>query len=257
MSDRLLLDVTDGVMTIRLNRPDKRNAMDSEMVGALHAALDQADLDAKVSALLLRGEGPDFCAGADLAELLDSADQSPAQNARDAQNLGNVFIRMRDLPKPIVAAVHGRALAGGCGLATAADIVVAASDATLGYPEIKRGFVPAMVMAMLVRAVGEPVAFDLMATGRTLYAAEAKSLGLIARVVDGDVFLPAEELARMLANSSGTALGLLKKELYSLDQHDFPSAIRLGANVNAVARATPDFHSAVAGFLNKNRGAGS
>ncbi len=166
----------EGVLTLTLNRPDKRNALSSAVIEALHQALDGADLDAAVRVVVLAGAGKDFCAGADLEELLASADASPEVNEAAALRLGALFGRMRGLPKPVVAVVKGRALAGGAGLMTACDIVLAGAGAQVGYPEVLRGFVPAMVMTMLRRLVGEKVALDLVLTGRLLSATEAHAL---------------------------------------------------------------------------------
>ena len=251
MSDNRLVTALDaGVLTLTLNRPDKRNAIDTAMIEALHGALERAELDAEVRVLVVRGAGKDFCAGADLAELLASADRSADENRAQAQRLGDVFVRMRDLPKPVLAAVHGRVLAGGCGLATACDLVLAHAQAEFGYPEVRRGFVPAMVMAMLRRAVGEKVAFDLVATGRIVSATEAHHLGLVSRVLDPGAFeAEVAEAAASLATQSPTALALIKRQLYELDGRSFADGIRLGADVNALARATPDFRRAVAAFL--------
>jgi methylglutaconyl-CoA hydratase len=130
--DRVLQDLRDGVLRLTLNRADKRNALDAATIDALHAGLDRADLDADVRVIVVQGAGKDFCAGADLAELLASADRTAADNEAHAMHLGRVFLRMRALPKPVVAVVHGRALAGGCGLASACDLVVAHADATFG-----------------------------------------------------------------------------------------------------------------------------
>jgi len=235
---------------VRLNRPDKRNAIDSMMVEALLQSLERAELDAAVRVVAVRGAGPDFCAGADLEELLASVARTPEENARSALHLGEVFLRMRALPKPVVAVVHGRAIAGGCGLATACDLVLARADAQLGYPEVRRGFVPAMVMAMLRRIAGEKVAFDLVATGRLLSAEEARGLGLVSRVLPAGTF--EQEVAGVLtglAGSSPTALALIKRQLYELDGRTFEEGIRLGAEVNALARTTPDFRTAIAAFL--------
>lgn len=251
-ADRLLVELDGGILCLTLNRPEKRNALDAATVEALSRELERADLDAEVRVVLVRGAGKDFCAGADLAELLASADDSAEQNEAHAMRLGEVFLAMRRLPKPVIAAVHGRALAGGCGLASACDLVLAHAEATFGYPEVRRGFVPAMVMAMLRRAVGEKAAVDLVLTGRLLGAAEAVVLGLASRVVPADGF--EEEvaaLARQLADSSPTALALIKQQLYALDERGFEEGIRLGARVNAVARSTPDFKDAVARFLER------
>jgi len=249
---RVLLSRANGVATLTLNRPDKRNAIDRRMIGELKAALVDCDLAADVRVVALRGAGKDFCAGLDLEELLASADLAPEENERRAMELGEVFIALRKLPKVTVAVVEGRALAGGCGLVTACDLVVARAGAQLGYPEINRGFVPAMVLTMLRRAVGEKVAFDLAATGRVLVAEEAEQLGLISRVVAAEDF--EEEVGRLVAQLAGfsaSALALTKHQIYALDDLGFDAGIRLGARVNAVARRTPDFRQAIQAFLKK------
>jgi methylglutaconyl-CoA hydratase len=248
----LLAACTDGVLALTLNRPDKRNALNRAMVNALHGALDQAELDATVRVVTLTGAGRDFCAGADLAELLASADRALDENEAEALRLGEVFLKLRRLPKPVVALVRGNALAGGCGLATACDMVLAASGAHFGYPEIQRGFVPAMVLALLRRVVGERVAFDLAGTGRLLSASEAHALGLVSRVLAEERFdTDSARIVGALAESSSTALALTKQLLYELDGKGIDDGIRLGARVNALARATPDFRERIAQFLQK------
>ena len=249
---RVLSARADGVLTLTLNRPDKKNAIDIRMIGELKAAIVAADLDAGVKIVTLRGAGKDFCAGLDLNELLESADLTPAQNEARAWDLGEVFVKLRRLPKITVAVVEGRCLAGGCGLATACDLVIARAGSQFGYPEINRGFVPAMVMTMLRRIVGEKVAFDLAASGRVMDAAEAERLGLISRVLPDENFGAAAEAALLqLASLSASALALTKQQFYQLDGLGFEDGIRLGAQVNAVARATPDFRNAIAQFLKK------
>ena len=251
-TDRVTGTLADGVLTLTLNRPEKRNAIDAPMVDAVLEHLERADLDAEVRVVAVRGAGRDFCAGADLAELLASTDKSAAENETSAARLGKVFTGIRRLPKPVVAVVHGRALAGGCGLATACDLVVAHAGATFGYPEVRRAFVPALVMAALRRAVGEKVAFDLVSTGRMLSAQQAQQLGLVSRVFAAQSFeQDSTALLQELARSSGSALALIKQQLYEIDGRSFEDAIALGAKVNAVARVTPDFKAAVAAFLKK------
>jgi methylglutaconyl-CoA hydratase len=239
-----------GVLTLTLNRPDKRNALSSAVVESLHELLDTADLDTEVRVVVITGAGKDFCAGADLDELLASADASPQANEAAALRLGGVFGRLRELPKPVVAVVRGRALAGGAGLMTACDIVLAAAGAQVGYPEVLRGFVPAMVMTMLRRTAGEKAALDLVLTGRLLGAEEALARGLVSRVVPDDG-LPREaaELTRALASASPSALALTKRLFHQLDGETFDQGIALGARVNALARQTPDFRDAIARFL--------
>ena len=246
----LRVAIDAGVLTLTLDRPDKRNALSAPLIEALHIALDRADLDPGVRVVALRGEGKDFCAGADLDELLASADMSPAENEASARRLGDLFVRLRRLARPTVAVVRGRALAGGAGLATACDVMLMAEGAQIGYPEIQRGFVPAMVMTLLRRAAGEKVALDLVLTGRLLGAAEARTLGLVSRVIaDGDLDREAGALLSRLAAASPSALALTKQLFYQLDGRTLEDGIALGARVNAVARQTPDFRAAIARFL--------
>jgi len=244
--------LADGVLTLTLDRPDKRNALSVAMVEALHAALDRADLDADVRVVMLRGAGKDFCAGADLDELLASAGLTLAENEATALRLGALFGRMRTLPKPVLAVVHGRALAGGAGLVTACDIAVAGAGAQLGYPEILRGFVPAMVMTLLRRAAGEKTALDLVLTGRLLGAEEARVAGLVSRVVpDAELERQAATLANALAAASPSAIALTKQLFYQLDGRSVDEGVALGARINALARQTPDFRAAITQFLER------
>ena len=252
MSDRVLVTLHGGILTGTLNRPEKRNAIDAPMIDGLLGLLERGDLDADVRVVALRGAGKDFCSGMDLNELLASADHTPEQNRQAALHFGEVFLRARRLPKPVVALVQGRALAGGCGLATGCDLVLAAESAQFGYSEVERGFVPALVMNTLRRAVGEKIAFDLAATGRLLSATEAAAVGLVSRVYeDADFEDQAGDVLRHLAGLSPSALAFTKQQLYRLDGMDFEAGIRLSADVNAASRITPDFRTALAAFLKK------
>jgi methylglutaconyl-CoA hydratase len=250
MTDALLMELQDGVLTLTLNRPNKRNALDAATLDRLAEGLARAELERDIRVVAIRGAGKDFCAGADLAELLASADQSTDENERSALAMGEIFLALRRLPKPSVAIVHGRALAGGAGLATACDLVVATASARFGYPEIERGFVPAMVMSMLRRSVGEKRAFELVATGRLVDAAEALELGIVSRVLaDDDFAAGSAALLATLASRSATAYALTKQLFVELDDRSFHEGILLGARVNALSRTTDDFRRAIAGFL--------
>ena len=243
----------DGVRTLTLARPAKRNALDDQLIRELTAALADAAADGDVRVLLLRGEGPDFCAGADLEALRRIASQSdPAANLADAGSLGALLVAMRRHPKPILAAVHGHALAGGAGLATACDIVLAREDAVFGYPEVHLGFVPAMVMALLRRAVGEKVAFELVVRGDRIGAGEALGLGLVNRVLPEQEFEEGvRAYAAEIAARSASAVSLIKRLLYGMDGLAFEDAIARGAEVNVLARMTPDTIAGVRRFLEK------
>jgi len=248
----VLTSLENGVFGITLNRPAKRNALSSEMIELLHQALQRADLDSSARVVLIRGAGKDFCAGADLDELLASADRSEDESTASALRLGTLFQELRRLPKPVIALLHGRALAGGAGLATACDLLIASKSAQLGYPEIQRGFVPAMVTTLLRRLAGEKVALDLILTGRVLTADEALAAGLVSRVVsDAELEREGTDLAARLVASSASALALTKRLFYELDGKSLAEGIELGARVNAVARSTPDFRDTIARFLGK------
>lgn len=248
----LLAEVSAGILTLTLNRPSKRNALNGAMIDALLSALERAEADAEVRVVLVRGAGRDFCAGADLAELLASADQTQDENERDAARLGAVFTAMRSLPKPVVAAVHGRALAGGAGVATACDIVLATESAQFGYPEIQRGFVPAMVMTMLRRLTGEKAALELVLTGRLLGAAEGHAIGLVSRVIPDTEFDAAvQDALGELASRDPSALAITKRLFHELDNRSFGEGIALGARINALARSMPEFRSSLQLFLEK------
>jgi methylglutaconyl-CoA hydratase len=252
VTERVAVTLVDGVLTGTLNRPEKKNAIDSRMMDELATLFERAELEAAVRVVVLRGAGKDFCAGMDLTELLESADRTVEQNRAAALRFGGVFLQMRSLPKPVIAVVQGRALAGGCGLATACDLVLAADSAQFGYPEVQRGFVPALVMNMLRRAVGEKIAFDLSATGRLVTAREAERAGLVSRVLpEAEFEAEAEQIVRGIAALSPTALALTKQQLYRLDGVGFEDGIRLSADINAVSRTNPDFRSAIAAFLKK------
>ena len=244
--------IADGVAALTLDRPEKRNALSAELRLSLHAALDRTALDESVRVVTLAGAGKDFCAGADLAELERVAEAGREESLRDARSLGGLFRKMRTHPRPIVALVHGRALAGGCGLATACDLVLASDDAELGYPEIHLGFVPALVMTMLRRKLGEGRAFEMVSLGRRYTAEEARAFGLVNAVFPSDDFeVEADRWVRELASRPPGALRLSKQLLYELDGLDFGAGLERAAEVNAEARMSEECREGVRRFLER------
>ncbi|HET7621320.1 MAG TPA: enoyl-CoA hydratase-related protein [Gemmatimonadaceae bacterium] len=253
---RIRVVAAEGIGRITLARPEKKNALDEQAARELSAALERFGADAGIRVVLLDAEGKDFCAGADLAALERSLGADDEAQLNDAKALGSVFEAIRRLPQPVVAAVRGRALAGGAGLASACDIVVASDDARFGYPEVGVGFVPAMVMTMLRRAMGEKHAFDLVATGRVIDAREALALGLVSRVSSADSF--EEDVEKLLARLSAAppaAIRITKRLFYDLDSLDFAAGLDLGARVNVEARATEEFREGVRGFVARRKSA--
>lgn len=250
---RIRVERDGAVARIVLARPEQKNALDRQMVDDLQAALREAATSADVNVVAITADGADFCAGADLKALAAMLDAAPDEHYEDAAALGAVFVRMRQMRKPVVAVVRGRALAGGAGLATACDIVLAHPEAEFGYPEVRVGFVPAMVMTMLRRSVGEKHAFDLVATGRRIRADEAERIGLVSRVLSGSDFeSEAAAVVAELARAPSSAVQLTKRLFYSLDGVPFDDGIRLGARTNVEARSTEAFRAGVRRFARKD-----
>lgn len=247
------MTVDGAIGRITLARPEKKNALDRVTADELAEALFALS-EAPVRVVAIDGEGPDFCAGADLSALQEMLDSPRQQHIDDAKALGHVFHTIRRMEKPVVALVKGRAYAGGAGLASACDIVLAHEDARFAYPEVTIGFVPAMVMTMLRRSVGEKVAFDLVSTGRILSADEAKAIGLVSRVFAAREF---DQLSRSVLNQltdvAPSAMAATKTLFYKLDTLGFLDGISAGIIANADARSTPAFREGVKRFTSRKK----
>jgi methylglutaconyl-CoA hydratase len=244
--------IEDTAAWITLNRPEKRNALNDEMISVLRRFISVAQDDPQVRSLVITGAGADFCSGADLASLKKITESSIDDNLEDAQRLASLFSEIRHCRLPVMAMVRGRALAGGCGLASACDMVLAAESSRFGYPEVKLGFVPAMVMAILRRNVSEKIAFELITTGAEISAGEAEKIGLINHVYSDDSLeREVRTIVARFAKASMTAVALSKRLLYNMDGMTFDAALQSGVNVNVIARMTVDFQEGIAGFLKK------
>lgn len=248
----VLLDVADGIARITLNRPDKRNALNDELIAALKNALKRANDDGSARAVILSGAGEDFCSGADLSALQRISNASVAENLDDARSLMELFILIRSIRLPVIAAVQGRALAGGCGLALGCDMVLASRSARFGFPEVKIGFVPAMVLAILRRNVSERKAFELMSIGDQISADEAERLGLVNRILDDEAFADeVDAFLQPILRVSASAISLSKRLLYQTDAVSFEDAVRCGVDINVTARLTEDCRKGIERFLKK------
>lgn len=248
----VVYELDGAVARITLNRPAKRNSLNSELISALKNALREADSSDAARVIVIAGAGQDFCSGADLSSLKSIREGSIAENASDARDLMELLTLIRILSLPVIAAVHGRALAGGCGLASACDIVLANANAKFGYPEVKIGFVPAMVMAILRRNISEKRAFELITRGAEIGSEEAKAFGLVNQVFPNETF--AEDVAtyaRGFETLSKSAVSLTKSLLYQMDGMPFGEALETGVDVNVIARKTEDCQQGVARFLKK------
>ena len=251
----VLFSIDGPIARITLNRPEKKNALNDQLIAELKETLRDAVGNESVRVDVIDGNGSDFCSGADLSALEKISKASAAENANDARALQELFLLIRQLPVPVIAAVHGRALAGGCGLASACDMIVASRNARFGYPEVKIGFVPAMVTAILRRNVSEKVAFELLTRGDTIEADEAQRIGLVNRVFDDATF---EDDVRQFAEGyvtvSKSAVSLTKTLFYQVDGLPFSEATETGVDVNVIARMTEDCQKGIARFLKKKSG---
>lgn len=249
----ILYSVEGGIARITMNRPDKRNALNDELIAGLKEALRRADHDEKVRVVVLQGAGSDFCSGADLAALQKISTATVAENIEDARSLMELFMLIREVRIPVISAVRGRALAGGCGLALACDMVFAARSARFGFPEVKIGFVPAMVMAILRRSTSEKRAFELLTLGFDIDAEQAEGYGLVNRILDDEAFEDeVVALVGQFGRVSGSAVRLSKKLFYESDSMTFNDALACGVDTNVIARMTEDCRKGIERFLKKS-----
>jgi methylglutaconyl-CoA hydratase len=247
----LQLEFSGDIATITLNRPEKRNAISAEMIADILDAFDEVEASS-ASVLILTGAGKAFCSGMDLEALKALATQSPAEQREDADRLAGLFRRVWSFPKPTIAAVNGHAIAGGCGLATLCDFTIAVPEAKFGYPEVRIGFLPAVVSIFLVRQVGEKHARDLLLTGRTIEAAEAHRLGLVSQIADAsNLISSAQSLAATLLACSPTSLRATKKLLCDFAAPEIDRELHLAAAESGRIRSTQDFSEGLSSFLEK------
>lgn len=241
------------IATITLNRPEKRNAFNVELIQELMAAFEKAERDDTVKAVILKAEGEAFCAGADLAYLKQLQTFSYEENLTDSNRLKELLAKIYRFKKVVVAQVQGHALAGGCGLATVCDFVFAVPEARFGYTEVKIGFIPALVSIFLIRKLGEQKARNLLLSGELITAEKALELGLITRIVDAaQLEVAVQKFTRQLIESNSAQSLALTKELMAHVQ-DLPLAEALdhAAIMNAKARGTEDCKRGISAFLAK------
>src|SRR5215471_3790757 len=251
-AETVLYTASDSLVRVTLNRPDKRNALNDELIAALKQALRRADDDDQVKAVIISGAGSDFCSGADLAALQKISTASVAENLEDARSLMELFALIRSTRQPVIAAVKGRALAGGCGLASACDLVLAARSSRFGYPEVKIGFVPAMVMAILRRNVSEKRAFELLTLGAEISSEQAFGMGLVNRLLDDEAFDDeVDAFVAQFMKTSSSAVALTKRLLYQTEAMSFEDALHCGVDTNVTARLSEDCQKGIERFLKK------
>jgi methylglutaconyl-CoA hydratase len=251
--ETLLLESAGHTATITLNRPEKRNSINTQMIADLQSALDEVETT-HARVVVITGAGKVFCAGMDLSMLQAIATQSPSENQEDSRRMAKLFRRIWSYSKPLIAAVNGHALAGGCGIATLCDFTIAVPDAKFGYTEVKIGFLPAIVSVFLTRQIGDKRARDLLLTGRLVEASEAKELGLVNEIVAPDKLMPrVNELAETIIGASPVSVTRAKRLLISAATATLDADLERAILENARMRSTPDFKEGVASFLEKRK----
>ena len=252
VSDLIRTSVDGPIARATLHRPDKRNALNYDLVAALKNQLAAWAGDESVRVIVVTGDGSAFSAGADLADLQALQTASPLANRADSRHLAELFQQIYTHPKPIIARINGHAIAGGCGLAAVCDWSIAAEEAKLGFTEVRIGFVPAIVSVFIVRKLGDAAARDLLLRGRLVSASAAADHGLITKAVPGDeldaaVRTMAEEIS---TQTSGSAVDLTKQLLAQLPGMGLQEGLDYAVQMNAFARGTDDCQAGIAAFLN-------
>jgi len=253
MYETLTLEFTGELATLTLDRPDKRNAISSKMISELQSTLDAIE-NSHARVAIITGAGKTFCAGMDLEKLAAIAQQTAAENMEDSRRMAKMFRRIWSFSKPLIAAVNGAALAGGCGIATLCDFTLAVPEAKFGYTEVKIGFLPAIVSVFLTRQIGDKHARDLLLTGRMIEASEAHTLGLITEIVPAERLMDrARELADVLIAASPVSLTRAKRLLTSAAAASVDADLERAILENARIRCTSDFKEGIASFLEKRK----
>jgi len=237
---------------VRLNRPEVRNAFDEQLISEMTSWADAAASDASLRGVVISGNGPTFCAGADLSWMAKMARYSHEENLRDARAAAAMFAAIDTLPMPVIAQVHGAALGGGAGLAAVADIVVSAADATFGFTEVKLGLIPAVIAPYVLAKIGRSAARELFVSGRRFDAAHARAIGLVHAVVPADELIGTvnQYLADIAANGP-EAMGAAKALVRTIADLSVAEAAPITAEAIANRRVSAEAQNMMKIFLKK------
>ena len=244
--------INNGTAVITLNRPEKRNALHPKLIQELKVKLEELKNDSAIKVVILTGEGSSFCAGADLQYLNELKEYSIIENQRDSQNLADLFLSIYKFPKPTIAAVNGAAIAGGCGLASACDFIVASENSKFGYTEVKIGFIPAIVSIFLIKKIGEGRAKQLLLSGELISGKRAYEIGLVnyfsENVMDDSILL-----AYKLKNNSEYSFQLTKNMINKISNLNVEEAVNSCIQLNTISRSSEDFKTGLNNFLDKTK----
>ena len=247
--------VNNRVAYITLNRPEKRNALNSEVVILLKESFHNAISDDLVKAIVLKANGEVFSAGADLAYLQQLQTNSYEDNVADSTSLKDLFYTVYTSPKVVIAQVEGHAIAGGCGLVSVCDIVFSVTEAKFGYTEVKIGFIPALVACFLIRKTGEARTKELLLSGDLINAKTASDYGLINFISEKTAIV--EEVnqyaEKLVSKTSGESVSLTKRLINLAQNSTLEESLEQAVQFNATARASQDCKRGIAAFLNKEK----
>jgi len=241
----------DGIGIIKLNRPEKRNALHPDLVKQMKEKLNEVRDDDNVRVLIITGEGKAFCAGADLSYLNELRNFSSIENEKDSEDLAEMFLMIYKFPKPTIAAVNGAAIAGGCGLASVCDLIVADENhSKFGYSEVKIGFVPAMVSIFIIKRIGEGIARQLLLTGEEINGKRAYEVGFVNYLYNNALEGAMEVASNILKNSS-FSMKETKSMIDAVSGLSVDDAVNYCIRLNAISRSSEDFKKGLESFLKK------
>ncbi len=243
----------NNIAIILLNRPGKRNALNPELVNVLSKKLDEIKNNKNITSIIITGEGKSFCAGADLEYLDKLTNASVLENKKDSENLAELFLKIYKFPKTTIAAVNGAAIAGGCGLASTCDFIIADnSHSKFGYSEVKIGFIPAIVSTFLIKRIGEGNAKQLLLSGDIIDGKRAYEIGLV-NFLSENTMQDALILAKKLSENSMYSVSLTKEIINNISNLNIDDAVKYCVNINTISRNAEDFKNGISNFINGKR----
>jgi len=242
-------------LEITITRPEKRNALNTEVISEIKSILNLHKEDKSIKSVTIQSVSDIFCSGADLEMLQQISKNSHEENLVDSNRLADLFKLIYTYPKPIIAKVQGHAIAGGCGLATVCDFVIAVQEAEFSYTEVKIGFIPAIVSWFLIRKIGEGHARKLLLTGSAIKAEQAEKIGLISYVVEKenlDSFV-SDFREKLAVTTSSSSLALTKSLINEIGGSSIEIGLKKAAELNAFTRSTEDCKEGISAFLEKRK----
>jgi len=248
-------EIAEGVATLWLDRPDRHNAFDDELIRELIGAIDSLDKDRTVRVVMLAGKGKSFSAGADLGWKRRMAGASEAENEKDARGLAELMHRLNSLAKPTIALVQGAALGGGVGLVAACDLAVAAADAVFSLSEVRLGLIPSVISPYVLAAIGPRAARRYFLTAERFDATTAEHLGLVQAVVPADqLWTEGRRLAALIVQNPPLAMAEAKRLIADVAGRPINASLRAEtARRIAKLRAGAEAREGVSAFLEKRK----